>query len=84
MLLPASCGRAASCFVQPGSPALPVFLAALELAVSMVGASLRRWLISKERRLTRPTEVQRVMGQDMSMKHAMQPLTFNEQVRGHV
>jgi hypothetical protein len=46
----AGCGRVASCFVHPGSPALLEFFAALELAVAIIGVSLRRLFIAAERR----------------------------------
>ena len=50
VLFVAGCGRVASCFIYPGSPALLVFFAALELAVAIIGVSLRRLLLAPERR----------------------------------
>ena len=53
VLFAAGCGRMASCLIHPGSPALPVFFAALELAVAVVGVFLRRLLIAREHRSER-------------------------------
>jgi len=50
VLFVAGCGRVASCFIYPGSPALLVFFAALELAVAIIRVSLRRLLLAPERR----------------------------------